>query len=181
VKRFEGNEMSEKVTPEEQVQGSANLAALIGMKELIPSAATVTRLLRVIAERNIRLDEAALFALRDLIVSTGEITGNLDRVLTQSLQEVLAGLHERYHLSLLEVLHQIDRLNGLESSDRAQVMKQAIDRLINARETEVKAHGEIKKILAIAGGASLVVLVAAFGYKYARPKTFWEQVFEVIK
>ena len=163
------------------ITGAAGLARMIGSIDLVPSVVTVTKLLREIGDRNAQLDEAATGALRDLMVKTGEMSGDLGGVVAQSLEKGLNGAHERGHIAILEVFANVDRLNSVSDDAKAELMKQALEEAYATQRKEIEGHTELQKIVAVAGGGTLLVLAAAYGYKYARPKTFWEQVFALAR
>lgn len=161
------------------IQGAQGLAKVLGTSSLVPSPQAIVKVMRLISQRNAKLDQQAMLAFRDLIVDTGKIAGGLNRVITQSLDEAMEKIDERQHLALIDLLRQIDALNNSTNDSKSEAMKTAIKESFELRKKEIEAIGEVSKIAALSGGTALVVLAAFAGYKYSRPKTFWEQVFSL--
>lgn len=147
---------------------------------IIPSTIILTRILKAIGENNAKLDTEATQELQNLFVKTGEMTGNLNKVISDSLNEASKNSHERCQLAILETLGNIDRLN-MDGSEKSDVMKTAIQENHATRRAENKANADIGKIMAGGSAASIVILAASYGYKYARKPTFMESVQKIVK
>ena len=158
------------------IQGARGLMKAAGLPGLVPSILTIVRILKSVGENNAQLDREAAQALRDLFLKTGEMTGNLNRVIDEILEKTFQIANDRSHTAILEALSAIDLLESLESNDKARIMEAAIQHSITARREEINAASGVKKIFASGGAASLVLLAGAIGYKYARKPTFMESV-----
>ncbi len=66
-----------------------------GLPTLIPSIVTVVRILKSVGENNAQLDREAAESLRDLFLKTGEMTGNLNEVIDQSLEQAFQSASDR--------------------------------------------------------------------------------------
>ncbi len=161
------------------IQGAQGLANMLGTASLVPSTGTVSKIFSMISEKNAKLDPQAMIAFRDLIVEAGRIAGDLSTVINQSLVDAFEQLDVRHHLALIDLIRQIDALNSSTNDAKSKMMETSIEKTFELRKKEIEGVTELNKILALSGGAALVVLAAYAGYKYSRPKTFWEQVFSL--
>lgn len=158
------------------ISGATGLAGLIGQRTLVASVVTIVDLLKRISDNNYELDRAAQEALRDLIATTGDRVGNLDKVLSDSLNSAFKEIDNRNHIALLELLGHIDSLNSVSGDQKGKAIQEAIRANLNNRTAEIEANAGIKRILAVGGATSMVVLAASLGYRYAREKTFMESI-----
>ncbi len=163
------------------VEGIEGLKTLAGIPSLIPSTVTISRILRAIGEKNAELDAESGRALRDLFVKTGEMTGDLRKVMNESLDDAFRNSSERCHVRIVEGLAAIDKLSSVDGDQKARVMETAIRENVAARRDEIRVFAEVGTVLAAGGAASLVVLAAAIGYKYARKPTFMESVQRILQ
>lgn len=162
------------------VNGLKGLEKLTNIQPITPSSLVIARILKTIGEKNAKLDRIATQELQNLFIKTGEMTGNLNKVISDSLEDAFKNSHERCHMAILESLGSIDQLN-IESNEKSKIMKIAIKENLSARRAEINANSEIKKIVASGGAVSLVILAASVGYKYARKPTFMESVQKIIQ
>jgi hypothetical protein len=162
------------------IEGARGLMGAAGLPSLAPSIVTIVRILKATGENNAKIDQEAAQSLRDLFLKTGEMAGDLNKVIDQSLEQTFQSAGDRSHTAILGALSAIDQLENLEKSDKARIMETAIKQNIAARLEEINAAADIKKILAAGGAASLVLLAGAIVYKYSRKPTFTESLQKMI-
>lgn len=163
------------------IQGSKGLKTISNLPNLIPSVVTITCVLKAIGENNAELDRDASLELRNLFIKTGEMTGNLNKVINDSLENTFKNSSDRTHIAILESLSCIDKLGNIDGDHKAKIMEKAVEENIAVRKQEIKYAGDINKIFASGATAGMVIFAASIAYKYARKPTFMESLLKLLK
>jgi hypothetical protein len=154
------------------VQGVGQLAALIAKSQLIPSAVTITKILTEVRRQNATLDQEALLAFKELLSKTGEMMGDPSGLLETALQKS----QSRQNASVVELLRSVDALESVDGSAKRRLMERRIREDGLTHREKIRSQTHLLGLKTIIECVPIVIFSISAGYKYARPKTFWECV-----